>query len=64
MSRGSRGVPATWNKRIRIPEQLIWKGVREVGKWEDLVLSFRVRLSRQPDRYNKQFWTWICKQEW
>lgn len=59
-----RGVPETWNKRIRIPEQLIWKGVREVGKWEDLVLSFRVRLSRQPDRYNKQFWTWICKQEW
>jgi UDP-MurNAc hydroxylase len=58
------GIPATWQKRICIPERLVWKGVTEVGKWEDLVLSFRVRLARQPDRYNKAFWTWLCKQEW
>lgn len=59
-----RGVPDVWHKRIRIPERLVWKGVNEVGKWEDLILSFRVRLARQPDRYNKAFWTWLCKQEW
>lgn len=59
-----RGEPKQWNKRIRIPERLVWKGVNEVGKWEDLILSFRVRLARQPDRYNKEFWTWLCKQEW
>ena len=60
----SRGVPCEWNKRIAIPETLVWKGVSTVGKWEDLILSFRVRLARQPDRYNKEFWTWLCKQEW
>jgi UDP-MurNAc hydroxylase len=59
-----RGEPREWNKRIRIPEQLVWKGVNEVGKWEDLILSFRVRLARQPDVYNKEFWTWLCKQDW
>jgi UDP-MurNAc hydroxylase len=60
----TEGVPAQWNKRIRIPDRLVWKGVRGVAKWEDLVLSFRVRLARNPDRYNQEFWTWLCKQEW
>jgi hypothetical protein len=55
------GIPATWNLRMTIPDTLVAKGVRGQGNWEDLVLSFRVRLSRRPDRYMKDFWTWFCK---
>ena len=29
--------------------------------WDDIILSFRVRLARRPDRYMKEFWTWFCK---
>jgi hypothetical protein len=36
-------------------------GVNEQENWEDLVLSFRARLARQPDTYKKAFWTWFCK---
>ena len=25
------------------------------------VADFRVRLARNPDRYNKEFWTWLSK---
>jgi UDP-MurNAc hydroxylase len=56
-----RGVPARWNLRLRIPERLVHLGVSERAPWEDLVLSFRVRLARNPDRYMKDFWTWISK---
>ncbi len=57
----SNGAPQHWNLRITIPDTLVHLGVSEQSKWENLVLSFRVRLARQPDRYMKEFWTWICK---
>lgn len=56
-----RGVPQQWNLRLRIPDRLVHLGVTQRANWEDLVLSFRVRLARNPDRYNKEFWTWISK---
>jgi UDP-MurNAc hydroxylase len=56
-----RGVPAAWNLRIGIPDRLVHLGASEQAPWENLVLSFRVRLARNPDRYNKEFWTWLCK---
>lgn len=56
-----RGAPEKWNLRMTIPDTLVAKGIRGLGNWEDLVLSFRVRLSRRPDRYMKDFWTWFCK---
>ena len=56
-----RGVPSQWNLRLRIPDRLVHLGVTQRANWEDLVLSFRVRLARNPDRYNKEFWTWISK---
>jgi len=56
-----RGVPSRWNLRIRIPDKLVHLGVSEQSSWDDVVLSFRVRLARNPDRYNKEFWTWISK---
>jgi UDP-MurNAc hydroxylase len=56
-----RGVPARWNLRLRIPDRLVHLGVGGQANWENLVLSFRVRLARNPDRYMKEFWTWICK---
>jgi hypothetical protein len=39
----------------------VYQGVTGRAIWDDLVLSFRVRLARNPDRYNKEFWTWLCK---
>lgn len=56
-----RGVPSRWNLRLCIPDKLVHLGVSEQSSWDDLVLSFRVRLARNPDRYNKEFWTWISK---
>ena len=56
-----RGVPDDWNLHITIPDTLVYKGVSGQGIWDDLVLSFRVRLARRPDRYMKEFWTWFCK---
>ncbi|HYD47988.1 MAG TPA: MBL fold metallo-hydrolase [Terriglobales bacterium] len=57
----SRGVPENWNLRLKWPEKLVWQGVSGKGIWDDLVLSFRLRLARQPDTYKKEFWTWLCK---
>jgi len=57
----SRGAPADWNLRMVIPDRLVALGVSDEAVWEDLVLSFRVRLARNPDRYPKEFWTWFCK---
>ncbi len=56
-----RGVPNQWNLRLKWPATLVYQGVALGGIWDDLVLSFRVRLARNPDRYNKEFWTWFCK---
>jgi UDP-MurNAc hydroxylase len=56
-----RGVPAQWNLRLKFPAQLVYKGVGGEAIWDDLVLSFRVRLARNPDRYMKEFWTWLSK---
>ncbi len=56
-----RGVPNQWNLRLKWPATLVYQGVACGGIWDDLVLSFRVRLARNPDRYNKEFWTWLCK---
>jgi len=56
-----RGAPDNWSLRLAIPDRLVHKGVAGLGNWEDLILSFRVRLSRRPDRYMKDFWTWFCK---
>lgn len=50
-----------WNLHITIPDQLVYKGVSGEGIWDDIILSFRVRLARRPDRYMKEFWTWFCK---
>lgn len=56
-----RGVPQDWNLRITIPDNLVYLGVTERSNWDDLVLSFRIRLARRPDRYMKEFWTWLVK---
>lgn len=57
----SRGVPAHWNLRLKFPARLVAQGVSGQAIWDNLVLSFRVRLARNPDRYNKEFWTWLSK---
>jgi len=56
-----RGVPAQWNLRLKFPVQLVAQGVSGEAIWDNLVLSFRVRLARNPDHYNKEFWTWLSK---
>ena len=56
-----RGVPEEWNLRLTVPDTLLFKGLCEETPWEDLVLSFRIRLARRPDRYMEGFWTWFCK---
>src|SRR5262249_17021518 len=48
-----RGVPPQWNLRLKFPDRLVALGVGEQAIWDDLILSFRVRLARNPDRYNK-----------
>ena len=56
-----RGAPSHWNLRLKFPARLVHQGVSGEAIWDNLVLSFRVRLARNPDRYNKEFWTWLCK---
>lgn len=56
-----RGVPPTWNLRLKFPANLVHQGVTGEGIWDNLILSFRVRLARNPDRYMKEFWTWLSK---
>lgn len=56
-----RGAPDDWNLHITIPDKLVYAGLIGQGVWDDIVLSFRVRLARRPDRYMKEFWTWFCK---
>jgi hypothetical protein len=56
-----RGVPAQWNLRLKFPAQLVSQGVTGEGIWDNLVLSFRVRLARNPDHYMKEFWTWLSQ---
>jgi hypothetical protein len=56
-----RGVPAQWNLRLKFPARLVAQGVSGEAIWDNLVLSFRVRLARNPDRYMKEFWTWLSK---
>jgi UDP-MurNAc hydroxylase len=56
-----RGVPDDWNLHITIPDTLVYKGVSGHGVWDDIVLSFRVRLARRPDRFMKEWWYWFSK---
>jgi len=56
-----RGVPEQWNLRLKFPARLVHQGVSGAAIWDNLVLSFRVRLARNPDRYMKEFWTWLSK---
>lgn len=56
-----RGAPDDWNLRMTIADKLVNLGLAGEALWENLVLSFRVRLARQPDRYMSEFWTWFCK---
>lgn len=55
------GICDDWSLRISIPDKLVYLGVSEQAIWEHLVLSFRVRLARRPDRYMVDFWTWFCR---
>jgi hypothetical protein len=57
----SRGAPARWNLRLQVPDKLVYLGVTDRTAWENLALSFRIHLARQPDRYMEGFWTWFCK---
>lgn len=56
-----QGVPDDWNLHITIPDKLVYRGVAGLSVWDHIILSFRVRLARRPDRYMKEFWTWFCK---
>lgn len=56
-----QGTPERWNLRLTWPDRLVYQGVSGLGIWDDLVLSFRLRLARDPDTYKKEFWTWLCK---
>jgi UDP-MurNAc hydroxylase len=56
-----RGIPDQWNLRLTIPDKLVYLGVSEQAIWDNVVLSFRLRLARQPDRYMREFWTWFSK---
>ena len=57
----SSGAPADWNLHITIPDTLVYKGVSGAGVWDDIILSFRVRLARRPDRFMKEWWYWFSK---
>lgn len=50
-----------WNLRLRIPSRLVGMGISGEAVWDDIVLSFRLRLARNPDDYKREFWTWLCK---
>jgi len=56
-----RGIPDDWNLRITMPDTMVGLGVENKAIWDDLILSFRVRLARRPDHYMKEFWTWFSK---
>jgi UDP-MurNAc hydroxylase len=56
-----QGAPDDWNLHITIPDKLVYKGVTEQGVWDDIVLSFRVRLTRRPDRFMREWWVWFSK---
>jgi UDP-MurNAc hydroxylase len=56
-----QGVPDDWNLHITIPDTLVYKGVSGEGIWDDIILSFRVRLARRPDRFMKEWWYWFSK---
>lgn len=56
-----QGVPEDWNLRITMAEELVYLGVSQQAIWDNLILSFRVRLARRPDRYMKEFWTWFSR---
>ena len=55
------GVPEDWNLRMTIPDRMVEMGVNGNAIWDNIVLSFRLRLSRRPDEYMKAFWTWFSK---
>lgn len=55
------GTRDDWNLNIRISSQMVHMGISGHAVWDDLVLSFRLRLARKPDDYKKEFWTWLCK---
>jgi UDP-MurNAc hydroxylase len=57
----SRAAPSDWNLHMTIPDTLVYKGVSGEGVWDDIVLSFRVRLARRPDRFMKEWWYWFSK---
>ena len=50
-------------RKLRVPYGLIAAGAIAAGLVliSILVLSFRIRLARNPDRYMKEFWTWLSK---
>ena len=54
-------VPEDWHLRITIPDRLVYLGATQQAIWDNLVLSFRIRLARRPDRYMKEFWTWFSR---
>ncbi|MGH7787915.1 MAG: MBL fold metallo-hydrolase [Candidatus Binatia bacterium] len=56
-----RGAPDDWNLHLTMPDKLVYLGVSGGGIWDHLILSFRSRLARRPDRYMKEFWTWFCR---
>ncbi len=56
-----QGAPVDWNLHITIPDTLVALGVAGSDVWDHIILSFRVRLARQPDRYMKEFWSWFCR---
>ena len=55
------GIPEKWNLKLNFPGKLVYQGVSGQAIWDNLVLSFRARLARNPDEYMKEFWTWLCK---
>lgn len=55
------GAPEDWNLRIEMEDRLVAQGVSGAAIWDEIILSFRVRLARRPDHYMKEFWTWFCK---
>ncbi len=55
------GEPQEWNLAIRISEKLVDQGVSGNAIWDNLILSFRSKLARRPDKYMEEFWTWFCK---
>jgi len=50
-----------WNLRLKIPSRMVAAGVNGDAIWDNLVLSFRFHLARNPDTYKREFWTWLCK---